>query len=151
MMIFNRTQSDIDNALNIRETKVKTFQQLTNKDIQILERGTLTINTLNRIENKQSELKELFDSMKYYSPEILNFSWNYAEIFDIVNFERILENLNILREAFIVYSDTPNVPSASYHFENINAIEKILHDLDKMIDDIISNYRECGNVECGEE
>ena len=34
---------------------------------------------------------------------------------------------------------------------SINALEKILHDLDVMINDVKSHYRQCGAFECGEE
>ena len=52
-MIFDRTQNDVDTAIRLRREKVQTFQELTESEIVILEKGTLTINTLNRIESKQ--------------------------------------------------------------------------------------------------
>ena len=58
-MIFDRTQNDVDTAILIRSEKVQNFETLTESEIATLEKGTLTINTLNRIENKQSELKNL--------------------------------------------------------------------------------------------
>ena len=56
-MIFDRTQNDVDTAILLRNTKVKKFETLTESEIATLEKGTLTINTLNRIEAKQEELK----------------------------------------------------------------------------------------------
>lgn len=150
-MIFNRTQSDIDSAISIRETKVKKFQELTSDEVETLEKGTMTINTLNRIENKQEELKSLFNSMGYWNTPIITKTWDYTNIFNVSEFQRILYNLDILRNAFFVYTDTPKTPNVSYHFDDINALEKILYDLDVMINDVKSHYRECGTLECGEE
>lgn len=149
-MIFNRTQNDIDNAISLRDTKVKNFQELTQSEIDTLERGTMTINTLNRIETKQQELKNLFNAMGYWDTPITNKSWSVYDLFSADDFQRILENVNTLRRAFFVYKDTPNTPDVSYHYEDINALEKILYDLDVMINNVKSNYRECGTFESGE-
>ena len=153
-MITNRTQYDVDTAILIRNTKVKKFESLTESDINYLERGTLTINTLNRIESKQEELKNLFNDMGYWNTPITNKQWTENDIFDNNgerDFQRILDNTNVLRNAFFVYKDTPNTPPISYHYNDINALEKILYDLDVMINDVKSHYRECGTFECGEE
>ena len=62
-MIFDRTASDVDAAIKIRDEKVKSYQELTEEDVDILERGFITLNTINRIEEKQSELKSLLNNM----------------------------------------------------------------------------------------
>jgi hypothetical protein len=149
-MIFDRTQNDVDAAILLRKTKVNEFKELTDADIVALERGTLTINTLNRIENKQEELKNLLNDIGYWNTPIINKVWSENDIFDVDEFQRILDNINILRQAFFVYKSTPNTPPISYHYNDMNALEKILYDLDVMINDIKSHYRECGVFECGE-
>ena len=150
-MIFDRTQNDVDTAIFIRNTKVKKFEALTESDINYLERGTITINTLNRIEAKQEELKNLFNDMGYWNTHITNKVWGENDIFNADEFQRILNNTNILRQAFFVYKATPNTPPVSYHYNDINSLEKILYDLDVMISNVKANYRFCGEFECGEE
>jgi hypothetical protein len=133
---------------------VQTFQELTENEIATLEKGTLTINTLNRIENKQDELKNLFNDMGYWNTSITNKQWTENDIFDNNgerDVQRILDNTNVLRRAFFIYKGTPNTPPISYHYNDINALEKILYDLDVMINDVKSHYRECGTFKCGEE
>lgn len=149
-MITNRTQYDVDTAILIRNTKVKKFETLTESDIATLERGMMTINTLNRIEAKQEELKTLLNGMGYWNTSITNKAWTETEIFDADEFQRIIDNTNVLRDAFFGYKDTPSTPSISYHYKDINALEKILYDLDVMINDVKSHYRECGTFESGE-
>ena len=149
-MIFDRTQNDVDTAIILRDTKVKKFETLTESEIATLEKGTLTINTLNRIETKQDELKNLFNEIGYWNTPITNKTWSENDIFNIDEFQRILDNINILRQAFFVYKATPNTPPISYYWNDINALEKILYDLDLMINDVKSNYRECGTFESGE-
>ena len=149
-MIFDRTQNDVDTAILLRNTKVKKFEVLTESDIATLERGMLTINTLNRIETKQEELKNLFNDMGYWNTPITNKTWSENDIFSADEFQRILNNTNVLRNAFFVYKITPNTPPISYYWDDINALEKILFDLDVMINDVKSHYRECGTFESGE-
>ena len=38
-MIYDRTEYDVSQAKKIRDEKVKTFQELTEEEIRILERG----------------------------------------------------------------------------------------------------------------
>ena len=150
-MIFDRTQNDVDTAILLRNTKVKKFETLTESEIATLEKGTLTINTLNRIESKQEELKNLFNGIGYWNTLITNKTWSENDIFNVDEFQRILDNTNVLRNAFFVYQDTPNTPPISYYWDDINALEKILYDLEVMIYDVKSLYRECGTFYCGEE
>ena len=151
-MIFNRTQEDVNEAIKLRNEKVKDFQELTESEIATLEKGTLTINTLNRIEAKQEELKNLFSEIGYWTKPITNKVWKFSDIFYPEEFTRILTNLDNLVDAFFVYKDTPNIVDKNYRkYQTINDIEKILNDLDVMINDVKSNYRECGTFECGED
>lgn len=149
-MIYDRTKTDVDAAIRVRRDSVQNFIPLMNWEIDVLERGTITINTLNRIENKQKSLKSLFNDMGYWNTPTINKEWQYTDIFDVVNFQRIIDNLNILRNAFFVFTNTPKTPPVSYHYEDINSLEKILFDLDVMINDVKSRYRRCGTFRCGE-
>ena len=150
-MIYNRTENDIETARNLIETKVKNFGELTVDEVAKIERGTFTINTLNRIEQKQAELKTLFNDIGYWNTPIINRTWAEYDIFGELDFQRVLDNTNTLREAFFVYNNTPITPPISYHYNDINALEKILYDLENMVNDMKTRYRQCGTFECGEE
>lgn len=150
-MIYDRTMADVTTAISIRAEKVQKGVELTESDITALERGTLTYNTLNRIENKQEELKNLFYDMGYTTETIINKMWDSSGIYKQEEFDRLIENTEKLKRAFFVYSDTPIIPNNDYRqYNTINAVEKILYDLDVMINDIKSHYRICGVAVCGE-
>ena len=149
-MIFDRTQNDVDTAIVLRREKVQKFKELTEEEIEILEKGTMTINTLNRIESKQEELKNLFNEIGYWNVNVENNIWGFDDIFGVQDFARIVDNTVSLRNAFFVYKNTPNTPPVSFHYKDVNALEKILNDLDVMINDVKSNYRVCGDYESGE-
>ena len=149
-MIFNRTKDDVENALKIRDEKIKTFQELTNDDINTLERGFFTLNTIQRIQEKQTDLKGLFAEIGYYNTPIIIKEFDSTMFFSEADFQQLIDNVNVLKNAFFAFSSTPKTPPVSYHYEDINALEKILYDLDVMINYVKSLYIECGNVECGE-
>lgn len=150
-MIFDRTQTDVITAKSLIEEKVKHFIQLSEQEIEKLERGTLTITTLNRIENKQKEIKNTINSMGYYNTPTTNKEWSYLDIFSGGDFGRILNNINYLRHSFFTYKDTPITPNNNYtNYQVINDVEKIMHDIGAMINDVQSLYIECGTIECGE-
>ena len=158
-MIFDRTQNDVDTARIIINEKVKfdpitmqptNLDELTPAELETLTKGTFNYTDLNRIEAKQEELKNLFNEMGYWNMSITNKTWGENDIFNEDEFQRTLDNTNILRQAFFVYKATPNTPPISYHWKDINALEKILNDLDVMISNVKSDYRYCGEFECGE-
>lgn len=149
-MIYTRTQADVDEAIKIRSEKVQKFQELTEDEIKTLERGMITVNTLNRIEQKQEDLRGLFNSMGYWNTPITIKVWDETQLFKRSDFQRIIDNVNILRNAFFSYSYTPKTPSPAFHYKNLNDLEKILFDLDVMINDVRSKYKKCGTFNCGE-
>lgn len=148
-MIFNRTEEDVKKAIEIRENKIKTFSTLSDAEKAIIERGALLVSTLNRIEQKQAELKNLLNGIGYYNIVVSTKTWQEGAEFTIADIKRIINNEKSLVSAFFVYNDTPSTPESFLHYNDTNAVEKILEDLDVMINDVKSNYRECGNYNCG--
>jgi hypothetical protein len=151
-MIFDRTQADVDAAIEIR-AKLQRGEAITNEETEALERGTLTINTINRIEEKQAELKTVFDSLGYRNTDgIENRAWGYEDFFRQEDFDRILRNLEILKNAYFVLTNTTIIPNTNYRqYGTINALEHILNDMSFIVDDMISNFRICGETECGND
>lgn len=149
-MIFDRTSYDIKKAKDIRKAKIQKFLPITEEEQKIIERGFITLSTIERINTKAKELSEQIIELKYFGSNISIKEWQQTEIFRLSDFEAILNEIGILCDSFFVYSTTPNLPIARYHYTNLNDIEKILYDIDKNISDIKSLYRECGNYECGE-
>ncbi len=150
-MIYDRTQSDID-AAEEALAAVQRGEPLTAQIIAALIKGTLNISVMNRIESKEDELSGLFAADYYFSDYIQTKSWTYYDYFKPSDFDRILDNLQKLRQAYFTHTSTPEIPDRNYfRYQTINAVEYMLNDLDIMINEIKSYYRECGAYECGEE
>lgn len=148
-MIIDRTAQDVENAKIIRDTKIKEFAELTQAEIETLERGMITINTINRIENKQAELKALLNEAGYWNTPITNKTWTGEDWQYAEEWQRVLTNLNILKRAYYVYSDTPETPDVKLDYVNLNAVEKILVDIQSMISNMKSQYKKCGTFKAG--
>ena len=149
-MIYDRVAADVTQASALRKNKVAQGIPLTEAEEAVMERGCFTINTANRIESKQTELRQAFNEMGYFNCQISNRNWNLGDIFFEDDLKRISENVAILRKAFFAYQDTPANPRAEYHYREINLMERVLYDLEKMVDVVEEGYRECGAFNCGE-
>lgn len=150
-MVIDRTIEDVKGARQIIISKVQNFLGLSDDELSILERGTITASTINRIENKQKELFELFRGILYVGKHISTREWlENGDIFKDSDLERIIENGEVLRDAFFVYSYTPKKAKVKYDYENLNDIEKLLFDLQEMYGFVVSNFKECDTFYCGE-
>ena len=148
-MIYNRTASDVENAKTLRGL-LQAGNTLTNEQISALERGSCTVNMLNRIENKQAELAAILSGYAYMVHIENKTDWQNEEIFTHQHHQRLINNLDKLKAAYYIYSSTPITPTYMYDFQSANDIEKILEDIENMIEDMKSRFRECGTFECGE-
>lgn len=148
-MIFNRTKEDVELAAKIVQEKIRAFLPTTEEENEILSRGVLGTEALNRIETAQEGLFEKLKSWGYWGNFSKNKTWKNGDFFTKEDFERILENIEKARTAFFAKKDTPAVPSAVYHYSAFNDIEKNIYDLNDLFEDMVENVKECGNAMCG--
>lgn len=148
-MITDRTLSDVSNA-NLLRKKIQSGQTLTDAEKTAFERGACTVAMLNRIESKQAELAVLLNGYSYMV-SVENKQWTYSGLFTNADYLRLLNNLDKLKNAFYVFSDTPDTPSYLYGYQEANDAEKILVDIENMINSMTANFRQCGTFQCGEE
>lgn len=144
-MIVDRTRKDVIDAIEIRR---RLLQGVTEEEILILERGMLTVNTLNRIEDKISELKAKVNALGYYNTPITTRNWSNTDVFYKKDFEKILSNIDKIKQNFFALGTSPSYDTR-YNYANLNAIEKNLLDIEEIIEYLQNNQIECGNVECG--
>lgn len=148
-MIFDRSERDVESAIKIRDEKVKFGAGLTQEEYDILERGFVTLNTINRIENKQKEIKLLINNIGYYNTPIVNRNWDENQYFLHSDLKRIVENNEILKKAYYVFVNTPTNANSETTFKNLNKIEQLLYDLEVMTRDMKSRFLKCGTFNCG--
>jgi len=163
-MVTDRTEEDVSNAKEIRRkyqnylaiqrgaTNIDSADaaNLTTASKATLERGCLTINTINRVEAKQKELSKRLRGHLYQVETENTTDWAYEGIFTQKEHDRVLKNLDQLRKSFVVKGTTPSTPTYWYQWKNANAVEQILVDIEDNIDSMETLYSQCGTFECGE-
>ena len=150
VLITDRTGADVSNAKMLR-LKIQSGSALTETEKSAFERGTCTKTMLNRIETAQKTLAEDLNNLQYKISISNKTDWTYTDIFDNANYERLLNNLEKLKDAFFTYPTTPQTPSYMYGFKEANDIEKILFDIEQLIEEMKKNYIKCGTIQCGGE
>ncbi len=162
-MIYNRTILDVNNAKTIiaKFQALYDWSSITQDEIDTLERGTYTIVSLNRVEQKVAELATVFRSAGYsYTNPETKTDWAYLDYFDKDQHQRFFENIEYLRNIIPVSDTTPQSPFISdgmYTYGDIsyllaNDSEKILYDISVLLDYITSPlyYRASGAYASGQ-
>lgn len=153
-MIYDRTKEDVENAIKIREEKIKHFLPLSEEENEILERGFFTKNTANRIEQKEYDLCALLREMGYYNiglPSENKAKWTSKDIFYQEDLNRIFSRCSKFKENFFSLSFFPQKIEIGGGFENINSLEKTLHDIEETAEGVKRKYKKCGKVVAGKK
>lgn len=161
--IFDRTENDVAQAKELRKNKVSNGIELSDSEESTMERGFMTLNTLNRIEHGICDSQTKLREIGYYLQQTPLIEWQFVAnpnsveyredsvVFKSSNFQAILDKLKVIRGAIGFPDSTPQVPNAEYHWKTLNDMEQILNDVNVATIDVKQNYRECGAYYCGED
>ena len=130
-LIYDRTNEDLNIATKcIEENKPFPSDNL---------RFSWDYRALNRTEEAMKYLNDMF------------VDWTNEEITPEDN-ERYIRNLKILRDYLTMESDTPLAPNTinGMSINRANDIERILHDIDIVLERMTANFRYANDVYSGE-
>ena len=122
-LIYDRTQEDVEYASNHPEST------------EFL-KGAYNYTDLNRVETKVKELNELLNKYNYIvSIPTIKLDWSKTDFFTKADSIRYLDNINKIRQAYLVKSTTPATPATlnNLNYVKANDIEKILADVEDLI------------------
>ena len=138
-MIFDRTQDDVDYA----NTHLDDTDNL---------KGNYNVSDLNRVETKVRQLTDILTSYGYSVINITKTNWDTIENFTVEDAQRYLGNIQRLINAYVITPSTPTLPSEMEEltFQEANSIEKILYDIDLLIDNMEASFIYCGTFNSGE-
>lgn len=110
-------------------------------------KGYINASDLNRVERNTRIVAE------YIGIEVaVNENWEIGELPRVSDYKRIRENVQSIRDNYMVYASTPKVPEQPLNdYKKWNAIERILHDVYVIYFDNINNVDYCGEIAAGEE
>ena len=109
-------------------------------------KGYCNVTDLNRIEQNCSELATLF------GVEIEVKEWSRTDFPTGSQMQRILSNIDALREKYYTLSSTPETPERPFNtWQKLNDAEKILFDMHKLYYDTLQSYVFTGEIYAGEK
>lgn len=145
--VYDRTQADVDFAL----LKISEWiaGDVSGDSCAVYDlKGCLNVFDINRIEEN---IKYLADRLTeyYYKPDTTSKSWTKADLPNASDIARILYNVTALRNAFVVPTDAPAVPEHMLGYEEVNAVEKNLDLIRKMLDVLTASFKKSGTFYSG--
>lgn len=118
-------------------------------------KGNYNVSDFKRIQDWQIYIKEKLNEMGYYVPALwIHEEWDIDYLPRLSEINKIKNNLQILKDSFYDIPNTPEVPSQSrnaINFGEANDIEKIMVDMDLLIQKIELAYRYADFLFAGED
>ena len=160
-LIYDRTESDETASAAIRKSyqTLGNWSGLTDAERTQLERGMLTYNTLNRVESAVKTLAAALTSAGYpveVTPVLKGSKsedreWQEGDVLYRPQWTTHLDNVQKLRDAYYTLVETGQLPKPEdkLGYVGANTIEKVLADLDLLIDCMKASYRRCGTFRAG--
>lgn len=124
--IFDRTEQDVQKVREYREIGYRNLTDEQKKEWDDGLKGAWNCKDINRLENNIQFLADLFkiDGLNTKT------DWNYTDIASVQDIQRIVDNLNKLRDNVRIRGDTPQTPTLPINtYQKINDLEKILYDM----------------------
>ena len=120
--VTDRSQSDVDRMLELLQKGWDNFNMDEKTEWLSGMKGALNLSDMQRIQNNTQLLSD-----------VLELGLAVAEIPEPPNetfFTSVLNNTEIIRNAYMIHSDTPQTPSMPVNtYQKLNDIEKILDDV----------------------
>ncbi len=113
------------------------------------EKSYYNYSDLNRIETWCEHLANILNNYSYSVNISIKTNWEMRDFPAQTEIERIRDNINTLKQAYFSFTQIPeNLELIT--IEKANAIEKILHEIDKLIKHMENNFIYSGVSMCGQ-
>ena len=127
-LIYDRTQMDLTNLTS------KAYYNYTD---------------LNRIEQWCEYLSKILNNYNYFVNIVTKTNWTMLDLPTQSEMERIRGNINTLKEAYFSFTQIPE--NLEYMtIEKANDIEKILYEINELLENMIRAFYYSNDLFCGE-
>jgi hypothetical protein len=147
-LITDRTSQDVDRVKILAE---KAWQDMTEEErAEWLTpmRGSYNYTDLNRVEEAVLYVAERLKEYGYLPVVPFTRSWSVSDKPNRSDFVRYFSNVDALRNAIAVWGNTPEVPNSAEGFDvnRANALEKILVDVDRIVNNMANSWFYSGDL-----
>lgn len=147
--VFDRTQEDVDTA--IAQIEAWKAAQIDGLSVVVTElKGCRNLSDLNRIENNILFLENKLSSL-HYPPSTQSKTWGIEGLPSLADIQRILNNVQLIIDAYFQFDDAPMIPEAMLNYTEINAVEENLYLIKMLLDGMESYFRKSGTFKCGSD
>lgn len=137
-LIFDRTQSDVDYALDCVKNAVYNAGDL---------KGAYNISDRNRIGGAVNNISEFLVNAGMFEARLnIKNDYDYGDIIRRGNHDEILAALKCLK-FLLPYSQTPEIPASldAITYQKANALERILYDSGGVLVQFLASWLYCGD------
>lgn len=153
--ITDRTQLDV---LRWRQLRDKGLAKMTEAERAEWFSGTMkgayNVSDLNRVGLALNVIRNRLAATGYVSPSVYNAKteWQTGELLTTTDLAYYLACVKTVREAITQYKTTPQAPTdaGALDYQEANNIEKILLDINHIIDNLTAAFVFLGDMQCGE-
>ena len=108
---------------------------------------------LNRVETATEYIAKLLKLYSYFKSDLVcKKDWLMSDFPTENEMNRYLSNIQKLIDSFYLKEDSPSLPKSMNYLDikKANNIEKVLYDLNNLIENMISQFNYCGEIYAGE-
>lgn len=155
-LIFDRSPYDLSYAVAIlrKLSRGEALSDTEEADFSAGLRGCYNASDLNRVQVAMRTLSNELVYNGYYDAAVsVHGDWTETDVPVLFDWILYLRAAETIRSSFYVYPSTPPLPAANdgLNIEGANAIERNLHDISMLLDDLIAAYKKSGTFAAGEE
>lgn len=140
--ITDRTQTDVSDAI----AAIKSWRGHPEEAVEL--KGCFNATDMNRIEGNIGFLAEKFAELTY-PVEVSIRTWEKKDAPKVSDVNRIMSNLRNLSYAFTDFG-FPAIPSAMLDFQEINDVETIIYQVNRLLDIMTETFKKCGTFKSGQ-
>lgn len=157
-LITDRTAKDVERWQTLRDkgyAKMTTAERLQWNGTALKLKGVYNYTDLNRVGNALNYLHDRLKEANYITHQttfIAKTNWARGDIPTRAEFTHYLKCVSFVREAMTQFATTPPTPTDTgrLNYEEANNIEKILLDVETLINNMLAARVYCNDVFAGE-
>ena len=150
-LIYDRTAEDVERALTLaKKAEAGTLTDAEKTEWLAGMKGCYNASDMNRVEAAVQTLAAELNAAGY-AVEVEPQSFAETDIIRLSQWRQYLANVQALRDAYYTLAETGQLPDAEDRLDYIgaNTIEKVLADIDLLINGMKSIYRKAGTFTAG--
>lgn len=152
-LVTDRTARDVADLQALAAKPVSEWTAAEKAAFNANHKGAYNYTDLNRVENAVKTLADLLNACGYPVKTLATrTNWSASDTPTMTDMTRYLENVRIIRAAFHTLPTTPQAPASmrALTYDKANAIERILADVDTLLNNMIASYTYSGDIFGGE-